>query len=172
MLQSIRLPCTIKPVKTRNVKTRIKCSSGSDYSDQTFDDVDTVLIKYFTFRSTQYTLGQVYEMDMSPMKSEFNWLCDFSNEHNPSSGDAFIEALYENGKTKEFQVECAINSFHRNSLVGKKEKLQYGTYNITITDPYNFCGDKNRYATEILFWGRRGGKTFYQACQEIPIVST
>ena len=99
ILQSIRLPCTIKPVKTRNVKTRIKCSSGSDYSDQTFDDVDTVLVKYFTFRSTQYTLGQVYEMDMSPMKSEFNWLCDFSNEHNPSSGDAFIEALYENGKT-------------------------------------------------------------------------
>jgi hypothetical protein len=99
MLQSIRLPCTIKPVKTRNVKTRIKCSSGNDYSDQTFDDVDTVLIKYFTFRSTQYTLGQVYEMDTSSMKSEFNWLCDFSNEHNPSSGDAFIEALYENGKT-------------------------------------------------------------------------
>jgi|TARA_R110000765_G_scaffold306836_2_gene400658 hypothetical protein len=33
------------------------------------------------------------------MKSEFNWLCDFSNEHNPSSGDVFIEALYENGKT-------------------------------------------------------------------------
>lgn len=99
MLQSIRLPCTIKPVKIRNVKTRIKCSSGSDYSEQTFDDVDTVLIKYFTFRSTQYTLGQVYEMDMSPMKSEFNWLCDFANEHNPSSGDAFIEALYENGKT-------------------------------------------------------------------------
>lgn len=99
ILQSIRIPCTFKPVKTRNVKTCIKCSSGSDYSEQTFDDVDTVLIKYFTFRSTQYTLGQVYEMDMSPMKSEFNWLCDFSNEHNPSSGDAFIEALYENGKS-------------------------------------------------------------------------
>ena len=99
ILQSIRIPCTFKPVKTRNVKRHIKCSSGSDYSEQTFDDVDTVLIKYFTFRSTQYTLGQVYEMDMSPMKSEFNWLCDFSNEHNPSSGDAFIEALYENGKT-------------------------------------------------------------------------
>ena len=99
ILQSIRIPCTFKHVKTRNVKRQIKCSSGSDYSEQTFDDVDTVLIKYFTFRSTQYTLGQVYEMDMSPMKSEFNWLCDFSNEHNPSSGDAFIEALYENGKT-------------------------------------------------------------------------
>ena len=99
ILQRIRIPCTFKSVQTRNVKKRINCSSGNDYSEQTFDDVDTVLVKYFTFRSTQYTLGQVYEMDMSPMKSEFNWLCDFANEHNPSSGDAFIEALYENGKT-------------------------------------------------------------------------
>jgi hypothetical protein len=73
ILQSIRLPCTIKPVKIRNVKTRIKCSSGSDYSEQTFDDVDTVLIKYFTFRSTQYTLGQVYEHGHVTHESEFNW---------------------------------------------------------------------------------------------------
>ena len=90
----------IKPVKkskNRNILTL--CVSGNDYSEQTFDDVDTVLVKYFTFRSTQYTLAQVYEMDRSPMKSEFNWLCDFSNEHNPSSGDDFIEALYENGKS-------------------------------------------------------------------------
>ena len=90
----------IKPVKksrNRNILTR--CVSGNDYSEQTFDDVDTVLVKYFTFRSTQYTLAQVYEMDRSSVKSEFNWLCDFSNEHNPSSGDAFIEALYENGKS-------------------------------------------------------------------------
>ena len=90
----------IKPVKkSRNHNILTRCVSGNDYSEQTFDDVDTVLVKYFTFRSTQYTLSQVYEMDMSPMKSEFNWLCDFSNEHNPSSGDAFIEALYENGKS-------------------------------------------------------------------------
>jgi hypothetical protein len=88
-----------KPVKKYRNRILTRCVSGNDYSDQTFDDVDTVLVKYFTFRSTQYTLAQVYEMDRSPMKSEFNWLCDFSNEYNPSSGDAFIEALYENGKT-------------------------------------------------------------------------
>ena len=89
----------IKPVKKSRNRILTRCVSGNDYSDQTFDDVDTVLVKYFTFRSTQYTLAQVYEMDRSHMKSEFNWLCDFSNEHNPSSGDAFIEALYENGKS-------------------------------------------------------------------------
>ena len=89
----------IKPVKKSINRILTRCVTGNDYSDQTFDDVDNVLVKYFTFRSTQYTLAQVYEMDRSPMKSEFNWLCDFSNEHNPSSGDAFIEGLYENGKT-------------------------------------------------------------------------
>ena len=89
----------IKPIKSYRNRILTRCVSGNDYSDQTFDDVDTVLVKYFTFRSTQYTLAQVYEMDRSPMKSEFNWLCDFSNENNPSSGDVFIEALYENGKT-------------------------------------------------------------------------
>ena len=89
----------IKPIKSYRNRILTRCVSGNDYSDQTFDDVDTVLVKYFTFRSTQYTLAQVYEMDRSPMKSEFNWLCDFSNEHNPSSGDDFIEALYENGKS-------------------------------------------------------------------------
>ena len=108
ILQRIRIPCTFKSVQTRNIKKRINCSSGNDYSEQTFDDVDTVLVKYFTFRSTQYTLGQVYEMDMSPMKSEFNWLCDFANEHNPSSGDAFIEALYENGKANIASRICLL----------------------------------------------------------------
>ena len=80
-----------------------------------------------------------------------------------------IIVKYENGKTEEFQTGCAINSFHRNMMIGKKEKLQYGNYHITITDSYNFNGDKNRYSTEILFWGRRGGKTFYQMCKETPI---
>ncbi len=70
---------------------------------------------------------------------------------------------------EEFETGCAINSFHRNIIVGKKEKLQYGNYRVTIDDPYNFNGDKNRYSTEILFWGRRGGKTFYQTCKETPI---
>ena len=70
----------IKPVKKSRNHILTRCVTGNDYSDQTFDDVDTVLVKYFTFRSTQYTLAQVYEMDRSPMKSEFNWLCDFSNE--------------------------------------------------------------------------------------------
>ena len=78
----------------------IRNTSDSDYSDQTFEDVNTMLVKYFTFRSLQYTMGQVYLLDTSLMKLEFNWLCDFANNNKPSSGDAFIEALYDEGKTE------------------------------------------------------------------------
>ena len=78
----------------------IRNTSDSDYSDQTFEDVNSMLVKYFTFRSVQYTMGQVYALDTSLMKLEFNWLCDFANNNKPSSGDAFIEALYDEGKTE------------------------------------------------------------------------
>ena len=78
----------------------IRYTSDSDYSDQTFEDVNSMLVKYFTFRSVQYTMGQVYALDTSLMKLEFNWLCDFANNNKPSSGDAFIEALYDEGKTE------------------------------------------------------------------------
>ena len=78
----------------------IRNTADSDYSDQTFEDVNSMLVKYFTFRSVQYTMGQVYALDTSLMKLEFNWLCDFANNNKPSSGDAFIEALYDEGKTE------------------------------------------------------------------------
>jgi len=87
-----------KPVKKNRKNVSIKCVSNDDYSDQTFEDVNTMLVKYFTFRSVQYTMGQVYALDTSLMKLEFNWLIEFANENKPSSGDPFIEALYDEGK--------------------------------------------------------------------------
>jgi len=84
--------------KRKGIITRSESQSNYAYSDQTFDDVNTMLVKYFTFRSVQYTIGQVYETDPSLMKLEFNWLIDFANENKPSSGDPFVEALYDAGK--------------------------------------------------------------------------
>ena len=84
--------------KRKGIITRCKAEPNYGYSDQSFEDVNTMLVKYFTFRSVQYTMGQVYALDTSLMKLEFNWLCDFANENKPSSGDAFIEALYDAGK--------------------------------------------------------------------------
>ena len=84
--------------RRKRIITRSESQPNYAYSDQTFDDVNTMLVKYFTFRSLQYTINQVYETDPSLMKQEFNWLIDFSNKNKPSSGDPFIEALYEAGK--------------------------------------------------------------------------
>ena len=84
--------------KRKGIITRSESQPNYAYSDQSFDDVNTMLVKYFTFRSLQYTISQVYETDTSLMKLEFNWLVDFANENKPSSGDPFIEALYDEGK--------------------------------------------------------------------------
>ena len=84
--------------RRKRIITRSESQPNYAYSDQSFDDVNTMLVKYFTFRSLQYTISQVYETDPSLMKLEFNWLVDSANENKPSSGDPFIEALYEAGK--------------------------------------------------------------------------
>ena len=59
--------------KRKGIITRSESQSNYAYSDQTFEDVNTMLVKYFTFRSVQYTISQVYETDPSLMKLEFNW---------------------------------------------------------------------------------------------------
>ena len=98
-LNTFKTGISIKKVGNRKTTiSRCKAEPNYGYSDQSFEDVNTMLVKYFTFRSVQYTMGQVYALDTSLMKLEFNWLCDFTNENKPSSGDAFIEALYDAGK--------------------------------------------------------------------------
>jgi len=100
-LNTFNTGLSIKKVGNRKTTiSRCKADPNYGYSDQSFEDVNTMLVKYFTFRSVQYTMGQVYALDTSLMKIEFNWLCDFANENKPSSGDAFIEALYDEGKTE------------------------------------------------------------------------
>tara|TARA_B100001559_G_C16252565_1_gene507707 strand:+ start:25 stop:525 length:501 start_codon:yes stop_codon:yes gene_type:complete len=98
-LNTFKTGLSIKKMGNRKTTiSRCKAEPNYGYSDQSFEDVNTMLVKYFTFRSVQYTMGQVYALDTSLMKLEFNWLCDFANENKPSSGDAFIEALYDAGK--------------------------------------------------------------------------
>ena len=69
----------------------------------------------------------------------------------------------------EFKVGSSVHSFFRNAVMGHDKKLQKGNYLIKITDIHDFNGDKNRYATEVVFWGRRGGKSLHQKVEEILI---
>ncbi len=84
--------------------------------------------------------------------------------------EAIMVKIDKSGTT-EFQTQCSIRSFHHQMLLGENTKLQQGAYNIRIHDPYNFNGDRKKYAMEVAFWGRREGKTFYQTCEEFPLSS-
>jgi len=75
----------------------------------------------------------------------------------------------ENTGVTELKVGSSVHSFFRNAMMGHDEKLQKGNYLIRITDVHDFDGDKNRYATEIVFWGRRGGKSLHQKVEEISM---
>ena len=75
----------------------------------------------------------------------------------------------ENTGVTELKVGSSVHSFFRNAMMGHDEKLQKGNYLIKITDTHDFNGDKNRYATEIVFWGRRGGKSLHQKVEEISM---
>jgi radical SAM superfamily enzyme YgiQ (UPF0313 family) len=66
----------------------------------------------------------------------------------------------------EFEVNSSIHSFFRNQLIGNNVKLVYGKHKIKISNPYNFRDDKNQYSTEIVFWGRRGGKPIHNNIEE------
>ena len=75
----------------------------------------------------------------------------------------------KNTGVTELKVGSSIHSFFRGAVMGHDEKLQKGNYLIKITDVHDFNGDKNRYATEVVFWGRRGGKSLHQKVEEVSM---
>ena len=75
----------------------------------------------------------------------------------------------KNTGVTELKVGSSVHSFFRGAVMGHDEKLQKGNYLIKITDVHDFNGDKNRYATEVVFWGRRGGKSLHQKVEEISM---
>ena len=46
--------------------------------EQSFNDVDNLLMNYFTFRALKETLAQMQETDLSPGKGEYKWLYNFA----------------------------------------------------------------------------------------------
>jgi radical SAM superfamily enzyme YgiQ (UPF0313 family) len=64
----------------------------------------------------------------------------------------------------------SIHSFYRGVLTGEPVELKRGAFRVTIVDPYDYAGDRQRYATEVVFWGRRGGKIIYQAVEERELI--
>ncbi len=72
-------------------------------------------------------------------------------------------------KTLEINVKHSIHSFFRSAFVGKKSDITKGDFNIQIINPYDYHSAQEQYATEIVFWGRRGGKSIYSEVIEKEI---
>ncbi len=70
-------------------------------------------------------------------------------------------------KIIEINVKNSVHSFFRSAFVGKKSEIRQDKFKIKIQNPYNYHDKKEQYATEIVFWGRRGGKSIYSDVEEI-----
>ena len=73
---------------------------------------------------------------------------------------------WKNGGNKEIKVSLPLHSFYTSQLIGESVPLILGKYIVRIVDNFNFNGDKKRYAKEIVWWGRKGGKFIYQNITE------
>jgi putative methyltransferase len=60
-------------------------------------------------------------------------------------------------------------TFYRSHLEGDPQPLRKGRFEVVIRDALRFDGDRRRYSNEIVFWGRRLGKTTYQDVTEAEL---
>jgi hypothetical protein len=60
-------------------------------------------------------------------------------------------------------------TFYRSQLCGEPQPLRKGKFEVVIRDGLRFDGDRRRYSNEIVFWGRRLGKTIYQDVTEAEL---
>lgn len=77
-----------------------------------------------------------------------------------------IVVKWEGDGGTTLDLDHSVHSFHRGILTGQDVPLRKGRFRLRITDPYQFNGDRNRYSTEIVFWGRRRGATIYHTVEE------
>ena len=73
---------------------------------------------------------------------------------------------WEGDGSTEFELSHSIHSWYRAILTGGRSDLQQGRFRVSVTDPFQFGGDRKRYSTEIVFWGRRTGKLTYKKVEE------
>jgi radical SAM superfamily enzyme YgiQ (UPF0313 family) len=73
---------------------------------------------------------------------------------------------WEGDGSTEFDLEHSIHSWYRAILTGGRSELQKGRFRVSVVDPFQYGGDRRRYSTEIVFWGRRTGKLTYKKVEE------
>ena len=87
---------------------------------------------------------------------------------------AYQKALvvkWEKDAGATLNLSHSVHSFYRAVMTGTDGELRKGRYQVRVTDPYGFNGDMRRYSTEIVFWGRRSGRSSYRTVEEVEIVN-
>ena len=107
---------------------------------QTFNDVDSVLMNYFTFRALKETLAQIQETDLSPGKGEYKWLYNFAATEYQNRGDEFVKKLFAEGRSDHAQRILAQRvvlmrrwrSYFNRGLGGEKAQEKFERTNLDI----------------------------------------
>lgn len=77
-----------------------------------------------------------------------------------------IVVKWRSSGTQQLTLRYPLHGFYRAQLVGEPCELRRGEYEVRIRDPFEFDGDKRRYATETIWFGRKGGHFTYRDIEE------
>lgn len=78
----------------------------------------------------------------------------------------YIVVKHERDPSKTLTLSHSVHSFYRGILGGETLPMRRGRFRLHLLNPQRYDGDLGRYSTEVVFWGRRGGKTIYQDIRE------
>lgn len=81
----------------------------------------------------------------------------------------YIVVKYRGDPSATLTLSHSVHSFHRGALRGEICPVRGGRFRLRLENPPRYDGDMGRYATEVVFWGRRGGKTIYQDIRAEPL---
>lgn len=124
-LGAVNKRCSKKQRKVRNPV--IVSELGGQYED-TFEDVKTQMLNYFTYKAVRTVLNQLYEMN----PPQYTWLYNFLVTNKPGDGKLFLRKL---GKEQQDLAERVMVT--RLHLYGRWiKKCNHG-------EMYQFISDEN-----------------------------
>ena len=136
--------------RTREFKLFERLTDGTRDArapEQSFNDVDNLLMNYFTYRALKETLAQMQETDLSPGKGEYKWLYNFAASEYKNRGDEFIKKLFAEGRSDHAQRILAQRvvllkrwrSYFNRGLGGERCQEKYEDVNLEILREQLFC---------------------------------
>lgn len=95
--------------RNRDCFLKIVSELGGQYED-TFEDVKTQLLNYFTYKAVRTVLTQLYEMN----PTQYRWFYSFVEANKPGDGKRFIRQLVK--EKQELAERVMVTRLH---LYGK-----------------------------------------------------